>query len=192
MDHIIPLNNEKPTKKNIVYSGALTEYSGILTLLEAMKYVDPEAVLEIYGSGPLVERVKDFEKKNSNIKYMGMVENDKMVRIQQSAYLLINPRHSDDPIAMVTFPSKMFEYMLSGRPVLTTKLNGLSEGFLKNLFLIEEESPEGFADAINNIIASSDCELLEKALQAREFVIKEKNWEHQVNDIVDFLRYIKK
>lgn len=190
IDQIVPENNSLPVKKNIVYSGALSEYSGILMLMKAMKYVNPDVVLEIYGSGPLLKKIKAIEKDCSNIQYMGNVSNEQMLKIQQEAYLLINPRPTKDKISQLTFPSKMFEYMLSNRPVLTTKLNGLSEDFLSRLFIIEEESPHGFADAINAAFNKPYDELLNRAKEAREFVIKEKNWEKQVNRIIKYIRGI--
>jgi len=186
---ILPLEKIAREKKNIVYCGALTEYSGIMPLIEAMKYVtDKDAVLEIYGGGYLTEEVKKISESTSNVKYCGRVSNKEMLAIQRSAYLLVNPRPVDDAIARVTFPSKMFEYMLSGTPVLTTKLNGLSDEFLENLFYVEKGTAKEFADAINDILLIGSEQLCAKAEGAYFFITKEKVWSRQNARIYEFLK----
>lgn len=176
------------TRKNILYTGALTEYSGILELVEAMKKVeDPDAVLEIYGGGYITEQVKQLAEEMPNVRYCGRVANTEMLKLQREAYLLVNPRPVDDPIAQVTFPSKMFEYMLSGTPVLTTRLNGLDEEYLCRVFSVADHTAESLAEGINRVLTEDPAVLLQKAAEASEFIAKEKNWRAQCRRIYDFL-----
>lgn len=178
----------KKTKKNIVYSGALTEYSGILELIKAMKYVNSsDAILEIYGGGYLTDQIKRIANESNNIEYCGKVTNEEMLKIQQKAFLLVNPRPVNDPISQVTFPSKLFEYMISGTPVLTTRLNGLDEYYLKYLFIADKDEARGLAAGINTVLSTSQEELLNKARGAFNFIVAEKNWEKQCRKIFDFL-----
>lgn len=184
-----PLANRAKEKKNIVYCGALTEYSGVMPLVEAMKNVnDKDAVLEIYGGGYLAEEIEKVASNTQNVKFFGKVPNKEMLEIQRNAYLLVNPRPVDDAIARVTFPSKMFEYMTSGTPVLTTKLNGLSEEFLKHLFYVENGTADEFAAAINSIFEIPQSDLLKKAEGAYSFITSEKNWTKQNERIYVFLK----
>lgn len=175
-------------RKNIIYSGALTEYSGILELIEAMKYInDDEAVLEIYGAGYLKDKIIELAEQTTNVKYCGKVSNTEMLKIQQQAYLLVNPRPVDDMISKVTFPSKMFEYMLSGTPVLSTRINGLGEEYLKHIFSVEDNSAQNLAKGINEVLLEDTDVLLEKAKDAANFIAKEKNWKKQCEKIYGFL-----
>lgn len=179
------------TEKRIVYGGALTEYSGILTLIEAMKFVaDKEAKLDIYGSGYVQERVEELAQQMPNVEYHGHISNQKMIQIQKTAYLLVNPRPIDDPIAKVTFPSKLFEYMVSGTPVLTTKLNGINEEFQEHLYLVENASAQELAYMINKVLEMPYDEIREKAKGAYSFVVSEKNWKRQCERIHAFLKDI--
>lgn len=185
---IRPFPNIVKNRKVIVYSGALTEYSGILQLIEAMKYVDdPDVTLEIYGGGYLKEEVVKRVEQSSNIRYMGRVSNSEMLKIQEQAWLLVNPRLVDDPISKVTFPSKLFEYMLSGTPVLTTKFNGLSNEYFSKLFIIENEPPTDIAININKILnkTQEECDEISKA--AYFFIINSKMWAYQVQKIIKFI-----
>lgn len=175
----------------IVYSGAIIQYNGIKQLLEAFKMVKyPRCRLEIYGDGPLVQYVKDSCKDDLRIRYMGNRRNSEIMKIQQEADLLVNPRQVDEPISKFTFPSKIIEYMLSGTPIITTKLNALTDEYLQHMFVFEDDTPEIIAQAIDSILSRDKNELRQKATLAREFVIKEKNWKVQSNKIIGFVEKI--
>ena len=185
--------NELPAKnfsrKNLVYSGALVEYSGIRNLIEAMDYInDKEVILDIYGSGQDMNYVMRCAENMSNVKYHGKVDNRTMKKIQSDAYLLINPRPTDNPISKVTFPSKIFEYMISGTPILTTKLNGLTDEYLNNMFFVANNNPFLLAEKINEIMNLPISVLIEKAMNARKFVIENKTWEQQCEKIHEFIK----
>ena len=183
-----PVPYSKRSKK-IIYSGALTEYSGVLNLIEAMKYVkDPDAVLEVYGGGYLKDQIAEMAEKMKNVKYCGRVDNKTMLDIQRNAYVLVNPRPVNDRISQVTFPSKMFEYMTSGTAVLSTELNGLTEEYLKNIYHTENNSPELLAEEINNILVESYDLPEKKANDAKNFILNNKTWEKQAEKIHDFMR----
>jgi len=179
---------EKATK-NLVYSGALIEYSGIINLIKAMRYVkDKEVILNIYGGGHLEEYVKRCSNKMPNVKYHGKVDNNAMMKIQGEAYLLVNPRPITHPISMVTFPSKIFEYMISGTPVLTTKLNGFTEEYYDKMFFVDNNDPNILAGKINEILRLSTEELSSKAVLARQFVLENKTWKKQCEKIYAFIK----
>lgn len=178
-------------KKCILYSGALTEYSGIRELVLAMGHVkDKEVFLEIYGDGPLKEWVKEYEKEHRNVCYKGKVSNKEMIKKQKGAWLLVNPRPVGDAIARVTFPSKIFEYLLSGRPILCTKLTGLTEDYLHYMFVANDNSVSELSMWIDKIANMSEETLSRKGRAALEFVVQNKTWEKQVARIYQFLQSI--
>lgn len=175
----------------VVYSGAIIEYNGIINLLEAAKKVkNNKFKLEIYGDGPLVQHVNDICKEDPRISYMGIRSNSEIMKIQQNAALLVNPRPVGEAVSKFTFPSKVIEYMLSGTPVITTKLNGLTDEYLRHMFVFEDETPERMAQAIDSILSRDKADLRQKAILAREFVIKEKNWPTQSKKIIRFIKRI--
>lgn len=187
-DKIQPLENDITRKRSLVYGGALTEYSGVLQLIEAMRLVNDKSItLDIYGGGYLEKQIPDMIANDSNICYHGRVSNEEMLKIQRSAYALINPRPATDRISQLTFPSKMFEYMTSGTPVISTKLNGLNKDFSRYLHLTDDNTPEAIAKAINDFIASDYDASLQKARQAFDFIVNEKNWDIQTRKMLDFI-----
>ena len=182
----------KSAHKNVLFSGALTEYNGIARLLEAMKLVQHEdVVLDIYGDGYLEKKVEQAAKTMKNVCYHGKVENTVILEKQREAWLLINPRVINDPISRVTFPSKTFEYLLSGTPVLSTRLNGYGNEYEGKLFFSDSDSPEALAKAIDEIAELDPLQLELIAKDAREFVIREKTWKSQTKKVMDFFETIK-
>lgn len=174
--------------KNIVYSGALSEYSGIKNLVDMMEYLKQTDIeLHIYGTGFLQDYIRERSAINEKIKYFGRVSNDEMKKIQSEAWLLANPRPTYDKIAQVTFPSKMFEYMMSGTPVISTRLNGLSNEYLENLIIFDGETPKEMAITIKRVLLESETYLSRKAESARQFISENKNWNIQGNRIKKFL-----
>lgn len=179
-------------ERKLVYSGALEDYSGILDLINAMRFVTAKGVkLDIYGKGHLEEYIRKFVAKLTNVEYHGSISHDAMMKIQEEAYLLVNPRPVEHPIAQVTFPSKLLEYMLSGTPVLTTKLNGLSEEYLDKMFFFENDTsnvPRSMAKRIDEIIGLPLEDLQDKGVRARRFLLEEKNWSKQGEKIYQFMK----
>lgn len=175
-------------ERNIIYTGALVDYSGIMNLIKAMDLVkDENIVLDIYGGGLLRNAVEQAAKENSRIRFHGSVSNKEAMQAQQKAWLLANPRPVTTDIAQVTFPSKIFEYLMSGRPVMTTRLNGFSEDYDKLLFWIEGDTPADIAQQINAISEIEDFALTQRAQNARAYMLKNKTWQQNAIRIREFL-----
>ena len=170
---------QKGNEHNILYCGALTEYNGILS--------KKDIILDIYGSGYLENIVKNAALKNPQIRFHGRVSNQEVMQKQKEAWLLINPRVVNDPIAQVTFPSKTFEYLLSGTPVLSTRLNGYTHEYDEAMIYLENDSPENIALAIEKISSYSANKLEKIADQGKKLVVECRNWEVQSSKILDFL-----
>lgn len=183
------ISKKKYIKKNILYTGALVEYSGIVNLIESMRFVkDSDVVLDIYGRGQIEEYVRQCDKTLKNVNFHGSADSETIRRIQSEAYLLVNPRPVDDPISMVTFPSKIFEYMISGTPVLTTRLNGFTPEYYDKMFFVETNEPKALAEMINYIMCLPIDKLQNKAKLAQQFVLNEKNWDIQGKKIYEFIK----
>lgn len=178
-------------EKNIVYTGALVGYSGILNLIEAMTLINDDSIyLDIYGSGYLSETIESKCRALRNIRFHGPVGNKEAIMAQQTAWLLANPRPVDNSIAQVTFPSKIFEYMMSGRPVLSTRLNGFSSDYDRLLFWVDDGEPATLAKMIDTVDGLTEGELQTMADSAREYLINNKTWKQNARTVYSFIREI--
>lgn len=180
------LNFPNNDKIRVVFSGTIIEYNGIVNLIKAAKLVkNPRFQLELYGLGPMVDFVINQSKIDSRIKYMGIVSNNEMMKIQQQAALLVSPLLPNHPVAKVAFPSKIVEYLVSGTPVVSSKVNGYTQEYLDNMYYFNDMSPKGMAKTIDDILKIRKEELIQKATNAREFIIRKKNWDIQCEKIIN-------
>ena len=79
------------------------------------------------------------------------------------------------------------EYMVSGTPLLTTKLAGIPKEYFPYVLFFEDESVEGYAGAIKSALARSETELYELGGSAKRFVLMKKNNIEQGRRICEFL-----
>lgn len=179
---------QKAVPRIVMYAGGLHERYGLKTLVEAFSKLPMQDVqLLIYGSGPFVDELKHYLKKDSRIVYCGTVSNEEVVQTEQKATLLVNPRPTHEEFTKYSFPSKNIEYMASGTPLLTTKLPGMSPDYFPHVYLFEKETVEGYYRALKDVLSKSNEELSEKGHAAREFITKKKNNTYQTKRIIDFI-----
>ena len=175
-----------------MYTGSLAEGTGIENLLQGFIQAQlPDTELHIYGNGICREKVCDAEKKYSAIRYRGTAGNDVIVKEQQKAALLINPRPRNVAFGKYSFPSKIMEYMVSGTPVLSTRLPGIPEEYFEYIYPLDDESADGVAKAITAILRSSAEERTAKGQAARRYVIDRKSKYIQSGRVLELIRKIK-
>lgn len=172
----------------VVYSGALTEYSGVNNLIQSLTFIKrTDFVIHIYGQGPLEQMIKEKMSVDQRIIYKGSVANKEMIKIQANADLLINPRTINDPISTYTFPSKILEYLASGTPTLTTKINGLLPEYLNYLFYTHDDTPKGIAKSLEEVLNLDRPKMIETAKKGKIFVLENKNWKKQTDKLIHFI-----
>ena len=113
--------------------------------------------------------------------------NSEIVAKEQEAALLVNPRPTDEEYVKYSFPSKTMEYMASGTPVLTTVLPGMPKEYHPYVYLLEDETADGIARKLSQVLAQSDEELFRKGTEARAFVLEQKNNVIQAQKILEML-----
>ncbi len=179
---------EKFIKKTIAYTGTLNEKYGIKLLVDAfMKVEIDNAELIICGNGDSEEYIKDISFVDNRIKYLGAVSREESILLQRKATLLVNPRPTNEEYTKYSFPSKNMEYMLSGTPVLTTKLPGMPDEYYDYVYLIDDESVDGLTKTLTEVLEKSNEEMYELGIRAKNFVLKAKNSVIQTKKIIDML-----
>ena len=178
----------KKTKKIVLYAGGIDEKYGLGLLVEGFIHAQvKDSELHIYGDGPFVPRIKEYDKEYANVFYMGIQPNKVIVEKEQEATLLVNPRPTKEDFTKYSFPSKNMEYMLSGIPLLTTKLPGMPQEYYPYVYLFEEESIEGYAGRMMDVLSLPAEELRAKGMRAREWVVDNKNNIVQAKKIMDLI-----
>jgi len=171
-----PSMEKKAPVRTVFYAGGVSRQYGLAHLTEGFLQADlPNTRLEIYGPGDYVKELQQIAQKDSRVFYGGMLLNTEIVKKEQEAALLVNPRPTNEEFVKYSFPSKTMEYMASGTPVLTTRLPGMPKEYYPYVDFIEEESAAGIAAALKTVLSASDEELFAKGNAARAFVLDGRN-----------------
>lgn len=177
---------EKFEERICIYAGSLDPQYAIGQLMEAFEKSKVDAKLYIYGSAAGGRALQEKYPNYKKAMYKGLLSPDEMFDTMRKATLLINPRPSDLELTKYSCPSKTFEYMASGTPVLMTKLPGLPEEYYSHLYFFESEDMNGFVHALERVLSLDDETLNKKGRAAAQFIKEHKSSRQQVERIIDF------
>jgi glycosyltransferase involved in cell wall biosynthesis len=173
----------------VMYAGVLSEFDGIPLLLNAFSLLEGHHYrLLIVGKGPQRTRVEQAVKNDSRISYLGFLPHEQVVGLYRQADLLVNPRPSPHLSTRYVFPSKLIEYLATGKPVITTATADVVEEYGSFVFLLRDETPKGLADLICQVAALQETERLASGETARRYVLNHKTWDVQGQRVADFIR----
>jgi len=172
--------------KSFLYTGTLSKRYGVLNLVAAFSRLEDKSVeLWICGDGDAKEEILAASKLDSRIKFFGQVDRVTSLNLQSAAGILINPREPDGDYTRFSFPSKVLEYMSSGKPVIMYKLDGISSDY--DPFYI---SPRGLGvdmllECMADVLTMNDEDLVKLGRNAQNFVFINKNPAIQTQKIIN-------
>lgn len=171
-----------------LYTGTLARRYGIEALVDGFMQVDDvTAVLWICGAGECGDYVAAAAKTDPRIVFFGQVDRSRALELQREADFLINPRSGDDDFVRYSFPSKIMEYLSSGRPVIMYKLPGIPNDYDPFYLRIEEADAAGIWTAMNAAINMPDGSRYAMGSAARDYVSTRKGPREQTRRILDLL-----
>lgn len=178
-------------KKVILYSGAVEKAYGINDLLEAfMKIEKDDYELQIIGGGSGVSDVEEAVIRDKRIKYLGVMAREDVLEYQRRATLLVNPRKAEQIFTKYSFPSKTFEYMMSGTPVLMHRLAAVPQEYGEYLAYFKNNDVDQMAIQIEEMCEESIQWRRERGKAAQQFVYCQKNNKIQISKLCDFIKLL--
>ncbi len=137
----------------ILYAGRLSEEKGIRTLLRAVE--GTEISLRIAGTGPMEEEIKAALEGTSfsRVRLLGFLGGPALMDEISGASALILPSEWYE-----NGPYSAIEALRYGRPLIGSRIGGISEMIRKNGALIAPGDAEGFRSAMLDMLRASDAE----------------------------------
>lgn len=178
-------------KKRIVYTGSINEGYGIDILLRTFSCLrGEEFVLEIAGSGTEESRIKEYMKSDKRVVFHGYISDKTRLReIQRKAMVLMCMIPTSNLATKYCFPSKLFEYMMSGNPTMSFKLDGMPREYFDYLIIMNSEDPTAIAAQIESISLLTPKERRDIGSRAAQFVFNKKNSYTQAKRIINFANF---
>jgi len=175
---INPLNDNS----YILFVGRLDYRKGIMELINASKLLKNEKIeIRIAGDGPLRSLFEEKIAKNglNNVKLLGLVSHDHLVKLYQESTMFIFPSHYEG------LPTVLLEAMACGIPVIVSNIpahQDLIKDHVNGLF-VKKGSAEDLAEKIKYLM---DNPILRNKLgiAARKTIEKSYTWEKIVQDYI--------
>lgn len=181
------VDNSLERKKVIFYAGGLNKAYGIVELIEGFIESEVDAELWLCGRGELEGYISETSRMHPSVKYLGFLTASEVEHIQSSASCLVLSRSPEHAYTRYSFPSKLLEYLASGVPILTTRLEGIPDEYYEFLNVIEDSTAGGVSTALKRFFAADQQFLLEKAACGRIWVSETKSSFAVGQKIVDFM-----
>jgi len=146
------------TKKIFLYQGGLSKGRGIELLIasfERLADAKSDAVLILMGYGDLTSMVKAAAGRLSNVHFHPAVPYNRIVDHSSSADFGILSTENTCLNHFYCMPNKMFEYIQSGLPIITTNLNDCRKLIVK----------EGIGLVISEFTVDGVIETIERAMK---------------------------
>ncbi|MEA4888151.1 MAG: glycosyltransferase family 4 protein [Clostridiaceae bacterium] len=144
-------------KFHVTYAGAIRRINNVGNILDAARLLQNEQDIEflIYGDGNEAEvlRQRVADENLTNVKMKGFVEKKYIPFIlSRSSVNLLNYSQTEYNWTRGNSSNKLFEYMASGKPVISTVKMGYSIIEKYNCgFELSEHTPEALAAAIKKV-----------------------------------------
>jgi glycosyltransferase involved in cell wall biosynthesis len=172
-----------------MYTGNLSSAYGVDVLLEAMTHLsDRDCRLWLFGKGEMVEEILQASQRDPRITYWGFTSNEIVFQQSQLASVLINPRPLDATLTPYMFPSKLLEYMVSGVPVISTRLSGIPDEYFTYILPLDNVTPNGVASILRELKSLPHQERDKIGKKAQAFVIEQKTIGPQGERVWEFLK----
>jgi glycosyltransferase involved in cell wall biosynthesis len=170
------------------YFGAIAEHAGIFELADAFLRTSLPATLRVCGYGRGSARLAELARRDPRIEFAGLLPSpDDCLAFGRTCDVLVNPRpasHGNEN----NFPSKIFDYALCGRAILTARLSGVDEVIGEDGFYFD---PEDYAASLGarlvELAGTPRAELRRRGAATRERVCAEYTWERQGARIAAFI-----
>tara|TARA_Y100001958_G_scaffold160074_1_gene165870 strand:- start:14552 stop:15607 length:1056 start_codon:yes stop_codon:yes gene_type:complete len=177
--------NSKPI---ITHIGSVRKGRGFETIIKASSKMQDCLFLFVCGHEADLEIINNQKnKKQNNIKFIDFIPNSEIPEILKSSDILLMTYTSELDTLRFTSPLKMFEYMASKKPIISSDFPVLREVLNdKNSLLIQPSNPKSLVDAINKLV---DNKTLSEKISSQAYSdVNKYTWNKRAQIIIDFLR----
>ncbi|MDP2216510.1 MAG: glycosyltransferase [Methanolobus sp.] len=174
----LPINCPK-NNQIALYVGSLSELHGTPYLMQIaleLSIRKPDVCLLILGTGPLKDQFERYveEKQLKNVILTGYLSSDKVPLYLEKAGVLLIP-HSQCLQTELDPPTKLFEYLKAGKPIVSFDFKAIAEIVGDNAVLIEPDNPSKFAEGIIDVLDNKEHYL--KVAERARSIVEQYSWQ---------------
>jgi glycosyltransferase involved in cell wall biosynthesis len=174
-DRTLPARKEVAIgqRKRLVYAGTFSHIEKFARMFSSNKDIDAEIIF--LGGGPEGEVLKSLALDDYRIVVKPFKHGADYEKEMASADFLLNPRDTEWHGSKYSFPSKLFEYMLMNRPILSTRMRGIPEEYFDCFLTIDDTEPDLFRESFITALSCSPAELKKRISKGRDMALNDKS-----------------
>ena len=180
--------NLPPEKRLVVYAGSLQAWKGVDTLVGAARLLPTGVEVHIVGGGEAEVgklRIKIHEMGIKNVVLVGQRPWQEIPQWLKAAHVLVLPNTAHEEISLhYTSPMKLFEYMASGTPIVTSDIPSIREIIDETMgFFAAPDDENSFREAIQQALAEP-LEAMKRSARAQNEVRK-YTWDARAKKVLE-------
>jgi glycosyltransferase involved in cell wall biosynthesis len=170
--HAATDHGSRPARPKVVYAGLIGYNQGLEVLLDVADIL-PNVDFILAGDGPALPLLKEraSQLKTANVSFRGYLSRGDLLKVYAEGDVLFAKVRSTPTLDATSVPSKLFEYMATGRPLVYAG-RGLAVEFLSKIgcaLTIPPEDPRAISTAISALLQDPE-RMRALGLKGRAFV----------------------
>jgi len=172
------------------YFGALAEHAAVLPLVRGFLRSEVPGTLHVCGFGKLAEELSALAARHENFKFDGLLpKQSDCLDWAQRVDVLINPRLNIWGLEN-SFPSKIFEFGMTGKAILTTRTGGVDQVLGEAGLYLDADTDDfevSLARRLRETARMDRSELARRGAEIRRRLLQDYNWDRQAERMVEFM-----
>ncbi len=170
------------------YFGALAEHAGVVPMIQEFLNAAVPGRLHVCGFGKQAAQLQEIAAQHPRFQFDGLLPRQSdCLDWAQKVDVLINPRLNIWGLEN-SFPSKIFEFAMTGKSILTTRTGGVDRVLRDRAFYLDADDFSGSFRSQLRVISMTDRETLrQRGRSIREHILGEYTWDQQAARMVTFL-----
>lgn len=125
------------------------------------------------------------------VEFLEYMKRDEILQFITHAHVLVMVR-SNNLEAMASFPSKLTEYVATGKPVITVNVGEIDDYYSDgvNAWVVEPENVEALADKLSYVLNNYEI-AGQVSARAKELIMTTFNYNFQAKRMIEFIASVK-
>lgn len=157
-------------RPSLLYAG---NFSHIVKCVQMFRRSSIDAELVLIGDGPERAALEEMAQQDERIVVRPFMTPDQLQLEVSQAKFLVNLRDTTWPGGKHSFPSKLIEYIRQGKPVISTRLDGIPAEYLDYFSPLDDVNDESFAQSLALALAA-DAKQLDAAVSSAQAMLRER------------------
>ncbi|MGE7368943.1 glycosyltransferase [Neorhizobium sp. NPDC001467] len=151
----------------LMYTGSFTQVARFATLFAEAKDISAELIF--VGDGADAEELKRLSAADARIKVIPFLPEGELAAMIATADFLINPRDARWEGGRYSFPSKLFDYVTRGKPVISTRLPGIDDAYFDHFLPLDDTDASTVSASLKTILDLDAPTLMDRVRETGKF-----------------------